>query len=150
MKVVRWRLAMRVCRWSWSFVAGLISSFSISSSSSSSLVVFVALAMAALLAPVAYGQGSYTAQVRGVVTDQSGAVVTNATVTITNDGTNIAETAHTDEHGEYFLSGLRPSVYTIKAQIAGFRVSEKKNIVLQVDQQTSVDFVLHPLSINET
>jgi hypothetical protein len=141
---------MRVCRWSWSFVAGLISSFSISSSSSSSLVVFVALAMAALLAPVAYGQGSYTAQVRGVVTDQSGAVVTNATVTITNDGTNIAETAHTDEHGEYFLSGLRPSVYTIKAQIAGFRVSEKKNIVLQVDQQTSVDFVLHPLSISET
>ena len=36
----------------------------------------------------AWGQASYTAQVRGVVTDKSGAVVQNATVTITNQGTN--------------------------------------------------------------
>ena len=106
--------------------------------------------MAALLAPVAHAQGSYAAQVRGVVTDQSGAVVANATVTVTNDGTNIAQTTRSDDHGEYFFSGLRPSVYTIKAQVAGFRATEKKNVVLQVDQQTSVDFVLHPLSISET
>ncbi len=140
---------MRVCRWSWGFVAGLVSSFSLSSSSLS-LSFLLALAMAALLAPLAHGQGSYAAQVRGVVTDQSGAVIANAAVTITNDGTNIAQTAQTNDHGEYVLSGLRPSVYTIKAQVSGFRVSEKKNVVLQVDQQTSVDFVLHPLSISET
>ena len=85
-----------------------------------------------------------------MVTDQSGAVVVKAVVTITNDGTNIAQTAQSDEHGQYFLSGLRPSVYTIKAEMSGFRVSEKKNVVLQVDQQTSVDFVLHPLSISQT
>jgi hypothetical protein len=126
---------MRVYRRSWGSVAGLI---------------FSLLGTGLLLATVAYGQASYTAQVRGVVTDQSGALVANATVTITNDSTNIAQTAHSDEHGQYFLAGLRPSVYTIKAQAAGFQIAEKKNVVLQVDQQTSVDFVLRPHGISET
>jgi hypothetical protein len=125
---------MRVCRRSLGSVAGLI----------------FLLAIALLSATSSFGQGSYEAQVRGVVTDQSGAVVVNATVTITNVGTNIAQTAHTDEHGQYFFTGLRPATYTIKAQASGFRAFEKTNVVLQVDQQTSVDFVLHPTGISET
>jgi hypothetical protein len=108
------------------------------------------MGMGLLGATAAYGQGGYTAQIRGVVTDQSGAVVGNATVTITNDGTNIAQTAHCDEHGQYFLSGLRPSVYTIKAQASGFQIEEKRNVVLQVDQKTSVDFVLRPSGVSQT
>src|SRR4029077_11289019 len=112
------------------------------------LIFAVTLAVAA--ATAAFAQGSYQAQVRGTVTDQSGALLVKATITITNDATNIAETAQTDEHGQYFFTGLRPAVYTVKAQTSGFRISEKKNVVLQVDQQTSVDFVLHPLSVNES
>jgi hypothetical protein len=108
------------------------------------------MGMGLLGATAAYGQGGYTAQIRGVVTDQSGAVVGNATVTITNDGTNIAQTAHCDEHGQYFLSGLRPSVYTIKAQASGFQIEEKRDVVLQVDQKTSVDFVLRPSGVSQT
>jgi hypothetical protein len=46
--------------------------------------------------------------------------------------------------------GLRPAVYTIKAESKGFRTVEKTNIVLQVAQETSVDFVLHPLAVSET
>jgi hypothetical protein len=103
-----------------------------------------------LLASAALGQGSYQAQVRGVVADATGAMVVNAAITITNDATGIAETAHSDEHGQFFFTGLRPAVYTVKAQASGFRISEKKNVVLQVDQQTSVDFVLHPLSVSES
>jgi Carboxypeptidase regulatory-like domain len=125
---------MRVCRRNQGSVAGLIS----------------LTGMVLLFATFGFGQASYTAQVRGVVTDQSGAVVANATVTITNDGTNIAQTARSDDHGQYFLSGLRPSEYTIKAQAAGFRIAEKTGVVLQVDQKTSVDFVLHPLAVSQT
>ena len=88
----------------------------------------------------AFGQASYAAQVRGVVKDQSGAMVAKATVTITNDGTGISATAHTDDHGLYILTGLRPAVYTIKVDSAGFRRAEEKNVVLQVDQQTTIDF----------
>jgi hypothetical protein len=130
---------MRVCGRGSSRIAGLI------------LIAGTSIAsMGLLFAPAAFGQASYTAQIRGVVTDQSGAVVSNAAVTIVNDGTNIAQTAHSDDHGQYFLSGLRPSVYTIKAQATGFQIAEKKNVVLQVDQQTSVDFVLHPLGVSST
>ncbi len=62
----------------------------------------------------------------------------------------MTDTAHSDDHGEYFFTGLRPAQYTVKVQMSGFRVVEKTNIVLQVDQQTTVDVVLHPLSVSET
>ena len=104
----------------------------------------------ALASTAALAQGAYQGQLRGTVTDQTGAVVVGATITITNDATNIAQTTHTDEHGQYFFVGLRPAVYTIKAESKGFRVVENKNVVLQVDQQASVDFSLHPLGVSET
>ena len=98
----------------------------------------------------ALGQASYQAQIRGTVTDQSGAVLVDASVTITNDATNISQQTHSDNHGQYFIVGLRPAAYTIKAESKGFETNEKKNIVLQVDQQTTVDFVMRPSSVSET
>jgi len=89
-------------------------------------------------------QASYTAQIRGVVKDQTGAVIPNATVTITNDSTGISQSAHSDDHGLYVLPGLRPAVYTIKAEATGFRAAEQRNVVLQVAQDTSIDFTLQP------
>src|SRR5438270_8434419 len=112
-----------------------------------SLTVLVAFFLATV---AAFGQASYTAQVRGVVKDQSGAIVTKATITIKNDATGIVTTAHSDEHGLYLLTGLRPAVYTIHAEGAGFRPAEEKNVVLQVDQQTTIDFTLHPLGVITT
>jgi hypothetical protein len=114
-----------------------------------STAILALCALVASQAPV-FGQASYTAQIRGVVTDQTGAVVPNATVTITNDATNISLTAHSNDHGLYVLTGLRPAVYTIGAEATGFRVVEKKNVVLQVDQQTTIDFELHPPGVITT
>jgi len=125
---------MRVCRRNCGFATRLVSCYVIS----------------LLFTTAALGQAAYQAQIRGVVTDQSGAVVANATITLTNDATDISQVEHSDEHGQYFLVGLRPAVYTIKAEGKGFRAVEKKNIVLQVDQQTTVDFTMHPMSVSET
>ena len=83
------------------------------------LLFGVTLTISALLTQNALGQASYTAQVRGSVTDQSSAVVVNALVTITNDGTNVSTSVHTDDHGLYLLTGLRPSTYTIKVENLG-------------------------------
>ena len=114
-------------------------------------LLWCALALAVAGAPTrTLGQASYTAQVRGVVKDQSGAMITNATVTITNDATGIPTTAHSDTNGLYILTGLRPAVYTIKADKPGFRPAEQRNVVLQVDQLTSIDFELHPLGVSTT
>jgi len=103
-----------------------------------------------LLVSSAFGQASYTAQVRGIVSDQTGAVVQNASITITNDGTGIATTTRTDERGLYTFTGLRPAVYTMKAEAKGFQTAERKQLVLQVDQQTSVDFSLKPPGVLAT
>ena len=103
-----------------------------------------------LLSLPAWTQASYTSQIRGVVKDQSGALVPNATIVITNDATGISQTSHTGDNGLYVLTGLRPAVYTIKADAAGFRPAEEKNVVLQVAQQTSIDFTLHPLGLITT
>lgn len=94
-------------------------------------------------------QGSYRAQLRGVVSDATGAVVHSATVTITDTGTNIASVVHTDDKGEYFFTGLRPSTYSVKVQIAGFRTAEKTGVVLAVDQEASLNFTLTPASVSE-
>lgn len=99
---------------------------------------------------ISFGQASYTAQVRGVVKDASGAMVPQATITITNDATGITTTARTDSNGMYILTGLRPATYTIRAEGSGFQAVEQKNVVLQVDQQTSIDFTLRPLGVMTT
>jgi hypothetical protein len=95
-------------------------------------------------------QGSYRAQLRGVVSDATGAVVHNATVTITDAGTNIANVAHTDDKGEYFFTGLRPSTYSVKVELKGFRTTERTGVVLAVDQEASLNFTLTPAGVSES
>src|SRR5580693_102808 len=87
-----------------------------------------------------WAQGSYRAQLRGVVTDASGAVVPNATVTIRNVGTNISSAARTDDKGSYYFTGLVPATYDVKAEATGFRSAERTGVVLAVDQESSLNF----------
>src|ERR1035438_6267967 len=93
-----------------------------------------------LLAILTFAQGNYRAQLRGVVTDTTGAVLTKATVTIRDEGTNVSSSALTDEKGSYFFTGLRPSTYAVKVEATGFRVSERTGVVLAVDQESSLNF----------
>jgi len=52
-----------------------------------------------LLSSSAWSQASYSAQIRGVIKDQNGALVPNATIIITNVATGISATAHTEGVG---------------------------------------------------
>jgi Carboxypeptidase regulatory-like domain len=89
-----------------------------------------------------WAQGSYRAQLRGVVSDASGASVAHATVTIRNVGTNISSTSHTDDKGSYYFTGLTPATYDVKAEATGFRSAERTGVVLAVDQESSLNFKL--------
>ena len=97
-----------------------------------------------------FAQGSYRAQVRGVVTDATGAVVRDAKVTITDAGTNISNTTRTDDKGSYFFTGLRPSTYSVKVAVAGFQSAERLGVVLAVDQETTINFALTPGAVTTT
>ena len=105
---------------------------------------FLMAVLSVLLCGLAWGQGSYTAQLRGTVRDGSGALVEKATVTITDVGTAVAATATTNGNGEYVFTALRPSQYTIKVEAPGFQTIEQKSVVLAVSQQAGLNFVLKP------
>jgi hypothetical protein len=108
-----------------------------------SRVILAACVFAASVTSV-LSQGSYRAQVRGTIADSSGAVIRGARVTITEIGTNVATSDQTNDKGEYYFTGLRPSTYSVKAEAQGFRAQEKTGVVLAVDQQTTLNFTMNP------
>ena len=91
------------------------------------------LGLAVLFAPAAFSQ---SAQVTGVVTDPSGAVVAGALVTLTETGAHTALTSTTNQQGAYQFSGLAEAEYTLAVQANGFKVSSTKVVVASA--QTSV------------
>jgi len=98
----------------------------------------------------ALAQANYTAQVRGVVQDTTNAVVPRATVTITNDGTQVPDKTTTDEMGRYIFNGLAPASYTMKVEVSGFKTVVRSNVVLRVGQQIDLDFTLQLGEITST
>ena len=54
--------------------------------------------------------------ITGVVADPNGAVVANATVTITNDGTNEKRTIQTDSDGRFEFPSLPTGIYKVSAK----------------------------------
>ena len=65
-------------------------------------------------------QATGTATIRGTVEDTSGGGVPNATVTLTNTGTNAVATAVTDGRGGYQFI-VFPGTYSIKVELTGFK-----------------------------
>jgi hypothetical protein len=78
----------------------------------------------------------------GVVTDASGASLPGATVTVTNERTNDQRSVVTNNNGEYVLTQLEPSEYTLRASASGFSQAEIKGISLQVGQEINKTLVL--------
>ena len=85
---------------------------------------------------------SNTGSITGVVTDPTGAVVPNATVTATNQGTNEKRTVQTDDEGRYEVPSLSTGVYTIEATGAGFRPTTVKDLRLAVGEKARTDIAL--------
>ena len=117
----------------------------------SGLVAILGIILINIIAvPGTSAQSTYTAQLTGVVTDSSGAVVPGATVVLTDQGTNIAVTRETDNRGIYVFTGMRPSTYTIRVEAPNFASAERKDVVLAVSQQATLDFTLTVGKVAET
>ena len=97
------------------------------------------LCMALAVSGVAWAQSSYTAAMRGVVTDASGGAIPGATVTLTESDRNIPHTVITDEAGRYVITALPPGRYTFSAELTGFKTYTQSNIPLAVQQQATFD-----------
>lgn len=78
----------------------------------------------------------------GTVTDQTGAVIANATITITNSDTKLTRALKTDQIGQYAANDLQVGTYTVKAEAQGFQTTQKIGIVLKAGARERADFVL--------
>ena len=86
-------------------------------------------ALVAILAVAAHAQ--FRASVQGTVRDTTDAVVSGATVTVTNQETAKEQTVAASEDGFYRVSGLPPGLYTVAAEAPGFKrhVVEGVNVI---------------------
>ena len=96
----------------------------------------------------AFGQ-SATATLSGEVVDQNGAVVPNAEVTVTNNGTGQARHATTNDSGNFTVPLLPPGAYTVSAQREGFAPVRIPEVILNVGDQKSLPIQLRAGSISE-
>jgi hypothetical protein len=111
---------------------------------------FLAIAFAALLISVpAFSQGS-AGRIMGTVTDQSGGVVSNATVSVIDTERGVTRTLTTDDAGEYNAPNLTPSTYTIRAEAKGFKKIERQNVDLGVGKEVRVDLTVQPGAQEQT
>ncbi|HVW76641.1 MAG TPA: TonB-dependent receptor [Alloacidobacterium sp.] len=86
----------------------------------------------------------------GVVTDNSGAVIPKATITVRNQLTNIAVQAVTTSSGNYTVPYLKPGIYSVTAETTGFQKEVKTDITLEVGKTATINFALKPGSVSET
>src|SRR5689334_19981907 len=88
----------------------------------------------------AFGQGFGT--IVGTVTDQSGAVVAGAKVTVTDPATGQSREETTNGQGYYVVPSLKPAPYDVSVTASGFGVYTQKGVVLQADQSATVNAAL--------
>jgi hypothetical protein len=90
-----------------------------------------------------------TGTIVGTILDKSGAVVPNATVTLTEVQTNIKTIVKSDAEGNYIATPLKVGNYSISVAIAGFKTETRENVVLRVQDRLRADFELQVGEVTE-
>ena len=103
-----------------------------------------------LLLGVALPAQTYQGRILGVVSDQSGAIIPGAKVTITNTATGAMRALLTSSSGEYAAPNLEPGPYTVTVEANGFQKFERLGLQLEVARDIRVDAVLHPGAVTTT
>ncbi len=88
-----------------------------------------------------------TGDIKGTVTDSSGAIVPGATVTVTNVETGVSRTATTPALGEYRVLVLPPGSYSIKIEAPGFAPQTRPAVQVTVGQTVVMNAQLSPASL---
>lgn len=109
----------------------------------------LAIALCGLIASSAFAQGSVT-RVSGNVKDPQGAAITGATVTLTDSATKAVKTATTNDDGAFAFNDLRPGVYTVDVEAAGFKKTTVPDLTVNVDQTSTVNIDMEVGGVGET
>jgi len=88
--------------------------------------------------------------ISGTVTDAQGAVVPDATVTITSIERNTSDTVTTNDSGLYVKDRLLPGTYKVTIEKTGYKKGEVPSVVVNVDSQAKTDVKLETGQVSET
>jgi hypothetical protein len=89
------------------------------------------------------------ATLQGTVTDSSGAVIPNATLTISNLLTNQARSVTTDEGGSFRASQLAVGTYEVRLALPGFAPYRRTDLALSLGETVRLNITLSPASASQ-
>src|SRR5882724_5834355 len=114
-----------------------------------SFTAFALFAICLMLGAVTVSAQETTGTLRGTVADVNGAVVSGATVTVTNDATGAQQTKQTTGDGIFEFSKLGPGSYTVTIEASGFKRSLNKAVSVKLGVN-SLDIKLEAGAVSET
>ena len=97
---------------------------------------FLAAALCLVSPALVFSQATNSGDIRGTVQDSTGALVPDATVTVTNINTGIVTVLHTNKAGLYDTSSIVVGTYSVTFEKPGFQKFERPSISLQVGTST--------------
>src|SRR5437762_10626289 len=111
--------------------------------------VIVLLLVASLLTGRSAAAQGTTGSITGTVTDETGAAVPGATVTVTQTSTNDVHTTATSGSGFYTVPQLPPGKYRVSLEKGGFNRFEQSDITLTINQTAQINAQLRVGSAQE-
>src|SRR5258708_9587015 len=102
-----------------------------------------------LLCVPAFSQGSF-GRILGTVSDQSGGVVSGATVTVIDTERGVNRTLSTDDAGAYNAPNLTAGNYTVRVEAKGFKRIERQGIGIEISHVVRIDLTVQPSVQNQT
>jgi len=114
------------------------------------LTLCVMVALAACLAPHAFGQATVSfAQLNGTIQDASGRAIVGASISLREVDTNRTYTAASNTSGFFVVPNLSPGNYELTVQNSGFAKHVQTGIALTVGQAATIDVTLNVASVSE-
>ena len=91
---------------------------------------------------IAYSQSINSQQITGVVSDSTGALISNASITVKNTGTGISQSVKSNASGRYTVLDIPVGIYDITATAAGFKTASIQGVHVDVGSVPSVPVTL--------
>ena len=107
------------------------------------MCILAAILGVLFFSPELFSQANF-GRILGIVTDQTGGVITGATVTIIDKDRGVARTLTSDAAGEYNAPTLIPGTYSVRVEAQGFKKLERQNVVVEVGKEVRVDVTVQP------
>lgn len=111
--------------------------------------ILLSLALILAFSGAALGQEEITAAITGQVTDSTGALVQNASVSVVNNDTKTERKTTTSEDGSYTITNLTPGTYTLTVEVANFKRYVQTALILNARDRRAINITMEAGTIGE-